>query len=426
MTVLSPQSECVPSSATEHFPFDLARILAARSLRSQYQPIFSVLSQRLVGLEALARAVDPETKEPIPPLALFEAAQRRGLTLGLDRLCREKAVEGFVAIDAAEPLLFLNLDVSILQDGVVGSGHLSCVLEKFGLPAQRVVIELVESKIGDMRAMHRFLDAHRAQGYLLALDDVGSGSSNLDRILEVRPDILKLDRSLIAGIDREYRKQEMLSCCLHIAHKLGTVVVAEGIETEAEALCCLERGVDLMQGFYFARPCYPGPNWQVAEGVRKAHELGASLRQRERERFAARKERYRKFTTIADRICGVPQASSPEAWTDAIRTELTNHPFVECAYILDQAGIQLTDTIFAPGRQGNRCNLLFAPAAKGADQGSKEYFIRLGSQQARYVTDPYISRATGTLCVTLSTMVPLPDGRVVVACVDVDASDIPT
>ncbi len=422
MTPLAPETECVPSSETEDVPFDVARILAARSIRSQYQPIFSVLSQRLVGLEALARAVDPETKAPVPPLHLFEAAERRGLTLDLDRLCREKAVEGFAAMLDCEPLLFLNLDVSILQDGVVGSGHLSGVLEKFGVPARRVVIELVESRIGDIRAMHRFLDAHRAQGYLIALDDVGAGNSNLDRILEARPDILKLDRSLIAGVDREYRKQEMLSCCMRIAHKLGIVVITEGVETESEAMCCLERGADLMQGFYFARPCFPGPNWQVAEGLCKARELGVALRQRERERFAARKERYGKYASIAARMCAVPERTPPEEWADAIRVEMANHPVVECVYLLDQSGIQITDTIFAPGRQGDRCSLLFAPAATGADQGSKEYLICLGPQQPRYVTDPYISRATGTVCVTLSTLVPLRNGRTVVVCVDMDST----
>ena len=87
---------------------------------------------------------------------------------------------------------------------------------------------------------------------LIALDDMGTGYSNLERIASIKPDIIKLDRSLIQDIDREYHKQELFDFFLKLAHKIGVFVVVEGIETEAEALSCLERGADLVQGFYFA------------------------------------------------------------------------------------------------------------------------------------------------------------------------------
>lgn len=73
---------------------------------------------------------------------------------------------------------------------------------------------------------------------------MGAGNSNLDRILEVRPDILKLDRSLVASIDKEYRKQESFACCMRIAHKLGIVVIAEGVETESEARAIESQGTE--------------------------------------------------------------------------------------------------------------------------------------------------------------------------------------
>jgi EAL domain-containing protein (putative c-di-GMP-specific phosphodiesterase class I) len=378
----------------------------------------------MVGIEALARATDPDTNAPILPLPLFQAAQHQGLTLDLDRLCREKAVEGFATptMLVSDQLLFLNLDVSILDDGVVGSGHLIHLLERFGLPPNRVVIELIESRVRDMGALHRFLDTHRAQGFLIALDDLGAGNSNLDRILDVRPDILKLDRSLVSNIDREYRKQEAFACCMRIAHKLGIVVIAEGIETESEALCCLERGADLVQGFYFARPRYPGPEAQLAEGMSKVHDLSVLLRERQLENFRLRKARYRGYDAVANRICVKVGETAEATWPEHIRGEIAQHPFVECAYVLDAMGIQLTDTIFGPGRQGNRANHLFAPARIGADQGSKDYYLCLGPHQRRFVTDPYISRATGTLCVTLSTLVQLSSDRTVVVCVDIDSS----
>jgi EAL domain-containing protein (putative c-di-GMP-specific phosphodiesterase class I) len=402
----------------------VARVLSAGSLRSQYQPIFSVLSQRLVGLEALARATDPDTSEPIAPLPLFEAAESQGLTLALDRLCREKAVEGFATspmLDGKE-LLFLNLDVSILDDGVVGSGQLIQLVERFGLCPHRVVIELIESRIRDMSAIRRFLDTHRRHGFLIALDDVGAGNSNLDRIVELSPDILKLDRSLICGLDKDYRKREVFSCCMRIAHKLGVVVIAEGVETESEALACLEHGSDLMQGYFFARPRFPGPDAQVAEALGRIASLASVVRERQAENFVAKKARYREYAAIANRIAGLVGEQPQEAWASHIGAELACNPFVECAYVLDQTGFQITDTIFGPGRRGNRASLLFAPAVIGADQGSKDYFICLGPDQRRFVTDPYLSRSTGTLCVTLSTLVPLSPSCAVVVCVDIDTT----
>jgi EAL domain-containing protein (putative c-di-GMP-specific phosphodiesterase class I) len=424
MPLSQPRLDCVPNPSAGDARSEVARVLAARSLRSQYQPIFSVLSQRVVGFEALARATDPDTNAPIAPLPLFQTAQREGLTLALDRLCREKAVEGFVtrSLLDGDGLLFLNLDVSILEDGVVGSGHLTRLTEQFGLSPKRVVIELIESRVRDMLALHRFLDVHREQGFLIALDDMGAGNSNLDRILEVRPDILKLDRSLVANIDKEYRKQEAFACCMRIAHKLGIVVIAEGVETESEALSCLERGADLMQGYYFARPGYPESGLQLVDGLARIRKLTGTLRERQLERFLLRKARYRQYDAVANRICVLVGQTAEVIWPDGIRAEIEHHPFVECTYILDQTGIQITDTIFGPGRRGNRANLLFAPATVGADQGSRDYYICLGPTQRRYVTDPYISRATGTLCVTMSTLVPLSPERTIVVCVDIDSS----
>jgi len=385
-----------------------------------------VLDRRIAGLEALARASDPTTKQPISPLTLFEAAQAQGLTLRLDRLCRERAVEDFVSAalpDEGEPLLFLNLDVSILKEGIVGSGHLIRLLERHGLPARRVAIELIESKISDLRATHRFLDTHREHGFLIALDDVGAGNSNFDRILDLRPDILKLDRSLVSAIDRDYRKQEAFSCCTRIAQKLGIVVIAEGVETEAEALGCLERGAELMQGYYFARPCAPTPDWPINDGLARVKGLEAILKQRKLEQFLARKGLYRSYNAAAGDICEAVAATAEDGWGNAITAQLARHPFVECAYVLNEAGVQITDTIFAPGRRGRRPCPLFAPGKVGSRQGTKEYFLCLGPQQQRYVTDPYVSRATGTLCVTFSSYVRLPTSRLVVVCVDIDAGE---
>ena len=146
------------------------------------------------------------------------------------------------------------------------------------------------------------------------------------------------------------------------------------------------------------------------------------MKEHQRDQFLAKKARYRMYDAAANRIGVVVGEAPAHAWGARIASELEHYPFVECAYVFDEAGIQITDTIFGPGRSPTGGSLLFSPAAMGVDQSNKDYFLCLGPMQRRFVTDPYISRATGRLCVTLSSVVPLPGGRTVVVCVDTDSN----
>ena len=239
--------------------FDIHAVLRARSMRSHYQPIISIRGKKVIGLEALIRATNPESGNAISPAYLFDAANRHKQSVELDRLCRESAVAGFATVAGLDPdlILFVNVDVSTLGRSTAESTALIKLTEEHGIPPERVVIEILESKINDASALERFIAAHRKRGFLIALDDMGAGHSNLERIPTIKPDIIKLDRSLIQNIDREYHKQELFDFFIKMAHRIGVFVVVEGIETEAEALSCLERGADLVQGFYFARPQLP-------------------------------------------------------------------------------------------------------------------------------------------------------------------------
>ena len=236
--------------------FDIKTIIETESITSFFQQIFSIKSSAVVGVEALARAIDPVTWQYIPPSGIFEEAAKEGLTVDLDRLCRKTAIREFAPVASQNPnlLLFINLDTSILNDSTVGSNNILNTVKQYGIDPGRVVIEFIESKTNDPDALLRFIDTYRKYGFLFALDDMGTGHSNLERIPSIKPDFVKLDRSLIKGIDREYYKQELFDFFIKLAHKIGCLVIAEGIETKEEGLACLERGADLVQGFYFALP----------------------------------------------------------------------------------------------------------------------------------------------------------------------------
>ena len=102
--------------------------------------------------------------------------------------------------------------------------------------------------------MRSLVDLLRSRGFLIVLDDVGSGHSNLDRIPFIKPDLLKVDRTLIARIDTDYHKRGTLKSLVDLGRKIGALVVAEGVETEGEAMVALELGADLLQGLCLGRP----------------------------------------------------------------------------------------------------------------------------------------------------------------------------
>ncbi|HEX7508270.1 MAG TPA: EAL domain-containing protein [Polyangia bacterium] len=404
--------------------FDIHAVLQARSMLSHFQPIISIREKRVIGLEALVRATNPASGKPISPNYLFDAASRHKQSLQLDRLCRESAISGFATLAGFDPdlILFINVDVSSLSRSAAESNALIRLTEEYGIPAERVAIEIIESKISDASALQRFIANHRKRGFLIALDDMGAGHSNLERIPSIKPDIIKLDRSLIHNIDQEYHKQELFDFFIKLAHRIGVFVIVEGIETEAEALSCLERGADLVQGFYFAYP-QPAARTCLESGLDYASRLRSVLTEHMVRRFTQRKLMYKGYNDIASRITAVIEMSDPAEYETILEQALGRFPTAECAYVIHESGRQITRTVFNPTCNQLRRTALFGPAPAGGNQSAKDYFMYLGKNQGHYVTRPYVSVATGNVCVTISNRVSLSSGESYVVCVDIHLTD---
>ena len=404
--------------------FDIHAVLNARTMLSHFQPIISIRERRVIGLEALVRATNPASGKPISPNYLFDAASRHKQSLQLDRLCREAAISGFASLASLDPdlILFINVDVSTLSRSAAESNALIKLTEEYGIAPERVAIEIIESKINDATALQRFITNHRKRGFLIALDDMGAGHSNLERIPSIKPDIIKLDRSLIQNIDQEYHKQELFDFFIKLAHRIGVFVIVEGIETEAEALSCLERGADLVQGFYFAYP-QPPARACLESGLDYASRLRSVLTEHMVQRFTQRKLMYKRYNDIASRITAVVEMSEPTAYETMLEHALGRFPTAECAYVIHESGRQITRSVFNPACSQRKRTALFGPAPAGGNQSAKDYFMYLGKNQRHYVTRPYVSVATGNVCVTISNRVSLSSGESFVVCVDINLSE---
>ncbi|WP_447956950.1 bifunctional diguanylate cyclase/phosphodiesterase [Vreelandella sp. EE7] len=237
----------------------LNHILENEDLTIVFQPIVDASQQAIFGYEALARG--PENSPLYSPLRLFDVAMQAGHLVELDLMCRRLAIRRFAEL-GLPGFLFLNVMPLTIVERDFEEGLTLGFVRESGLPAKRVVIELTEHvPIHDYALMRQAVDHYRDMGFQVALDDLGAGHSSLRHWAELRPDFVKLDRHFIAGIDQQPAKREFLRSILDVARSLDCHLIAEGVETAAEHLCLweLDRGLSLLQGFYFARPSIDPP-----------------------------------------------------------------------------------------------------------------------------------------------------------------------
>jgi len=158
-------------------------------------------------MEALARGVRPDGAL-VPPVHLFKLAAAEGLSRPVEDLCRASAIQNFTRLDgrAGEVLLFLNLDLVGQANPERLSSELEALAARSGLAPSNIAVEFLEAKLDDIGRFGELAAGLRERGFLVVLDDVGAGHSNLDRIPLFQPDVIKIDRSLITNVDRDYYK----------------------------------------------------------------------------------------------------------------------------------------------------------------------------------------------------------------------------
>lgn len=253
-------------------------------VRPVYQPIVALDTGGVVGYEALARGVADNGAVEMPH-ALFARAEREGRLRQLDLACWRAAIAGAVRaelLDGPHVLLFVN----VLPDTIIAPGFREWALgalAEHGVPSTRVVLELNEGRrIDDYARVRNAVDRLRASGFLIAVDDVGTGHSGLQTLAELRPDLVKIDQSLVRGVHRDAARCAILEMFVVLAARLGARLVAEGIEKAAELGTVAGLGVELGQGYYLARPVVDpiaaGQEDQVAARLARARRARRSGR----------------------------------------------------------------------------------------------------------------------------------------------------
>jgi EAL domain-containing protein (putative c-di-GMP-specific phosphodiesterase class I) len=401
---------------------DLEEILEKERVVAHFQPWVSLKKRSIVGFEGLCRGTKEGSKELISPLALLKRAEQSNLLIPLDRLFRKKVLEGFASAARENPdlVLSINFDTSVLNDDENALDDFITTVKSFKLKPSRIAIEILESKSDDLYRLKRFIENQRKLGFLIALDDIGAGYSNLERIAELKPDLIKIDRALVMGLHQSYHKQQVFTSMVRLAHSLGALLLAEGAETEAETMRALELGADMIQGYYFSRPQL------MREGFLSSCEEKIDIAARKFKSYTVRninlkRSRYQEYDRMMAGMAARLADVTPKAFDARLKLILAEHPELDCLYVLDEAGTQLSHTVGSKDELA-RDSVFFRPARRGADHSLKNYYqylVATGLMDHLYVSTPYLSLATGKLCVTLSALFRDAYGRLNILCVDV-------
>jgi len=231
---------------TEHDRTQLDRLVRGDGVAVALQPIVHLVSGLVVGAEALARF--SAGGRAIPPERCFADAHAVGLGVALELTVVQRALAG---ADRLPDGCYLALNVS---PATLEEPDLAAALSRCGT-GRPLVVELTEHHpVEDYGALSAALDRLRALGVRVAVDDVGSGFASFRHVTRVNPDILKLDRTLVCGIDDDPVRQSLAAAIVAFAADVGATVVSEGIESESELSCLRDLSVSCGQGFYLARP----------------------------------------------------------------------------------------------------------------------------------------------------------------------------
>jgi EAL domain-containing protein (putative c-di-GMP-specific phosphodiesterase class I) len=227
---------------------DTARVLAERSLRTAFQPICDLASREPIGFEALARF--PGSSDATPRDWFTEAAAI-GLLQPLEILAVETAI-GKLPLLPGDAFLSLNVSPS-----TAATTAFSQVL--LAVPPARLVLDISEHAVVEhFQQFAMAIDDLRETGVRIALDDAGATDVSLQHLLDIRPDFLKVDTTVIHGIGDDVLRQAVVSAYVTLAQRSGALILAEGIETEEELSALVSLGIGAGQGYLLGRPVFIG------------------------------------------------------------------------------------------------------------------------------------------------------------------------
>lgn len=383
---------------------DLLEIIEAESIEILMQLVISPNSDYAAGIEALSRGIQKTTGETILPLKLIHTAKKHGLLKELETLMFKKALESFKPLFDADNslLLFINVDPDFIEM-CIDTQWIDELVEPFGIPKSNIIFDIQTLEFGRLSLAKAFVDQHRAKGFYISIDDLGTEYSNLDRIIYLSPDLVKVNVKSLRKLENQDYVQKMLKVLKPLAESLGIVIVAKGIETESDLTYAMEAGAQYLQGYFISKPLDLTSSSLVDITGRYAQKLKEHARVE-----VQRLELTRTMTTRAYGIIKSIKAQLDLDYTFGNGSDyhqlFEQFPMVENIWILSDKGIQVGPTQVNHQRYQTKNIHLFQIYNNGSDFSAKELFTQLYDTILDvWVTQPMQSVLTNNLCIGCST-----------------------
>jgi len=365
---------------------------APSTANCRFQPIYSLSHRRSVALEALSTTPGQD-----PTSCLLSSH------------CRE-----FALLESSPRWLMIKPDPAALITADARA-TLVATLESHQLPAHRVVIAVSDAALEQTPALLESLAALKQAGFLLAIDDFGVGSTQLARLSQLEPDLVKFDHALLENAAEPGRNRNLLTRLVHLLHEMGALVVLTGVHNEDNLLIALESGGDLVQGDYVAEAtAAPQDDASITPRIdaRWDQLMNRELLTRKLTRRQLELARQAFVQSAIALMQGTPfiQAATP----------MLALPDVTRAFLLDQEGRQLGGNLNRQRNGNGQRDDKFSPLTDttGAIWSRRAYFQHAIDQPGvLYMSEPYLSMTDTRRCVTLSMAIEI-DETLHVLCAD--------
>jgi EAL domain-containing protein (putative c-di-GMP-specific phosphodiesterase class I) len=379
------------------------------------QAIVSIRTKRVYGFEALCRCTYDGMN--ISPNKLFYLAKKEGMLFELDKFARVQAIKKFSTYyrKNQELLLFLNFESNLINDGIYLKEDQEFIhlIDEYKIPYSNLLLEIKEDEIFDSENLDKFCINFKEKGFLIVLDDFGIGSSNFDRINLVRPDIIKIDKALFHNIKDNHINQEVIRAIASMSSSIGTRALAEGVEELEAITICMSMGINLFQGFFFHKPQSTFSSKDFFEVLGKVDSVGSIFKNEILESLNEKRTMISLYNKIIESMTSkISTTLNVEAIFYNNIEEFDN---VEAVYIIDEKNSkQIGETLIS-----KNVSKSFRPNKHGDEHYLKEYYyITKETKEGTYLSDKYISYATGNICKTFAKKISVNNEEYII-CIDI-------
>jgi EAL domain-containing protein (putative c-di-GMP-specific phosphodiesterase class I) len=223
----------------EAFPIDITMA---------FQPIVNMATKDIFAYEALVRGLNNE-----PASEVFRHVND-GNRYQFDQACRVKAVQLAAELEMATLLSINFMPNAVYRPELCIRTTLEAA-DRYGFPINRILFEITEGeRVEDLPHLRNIVSHYQERGFMTAIDDFGAGYAGLNLLAEIRTDLVKLDMALVRNIHQDPGRQAISRAVIQVCRELSTRVIAEGVESADELRVLRKLGVELFQGYFFARP----------------------------------------------------------------------------------------------------------------------------------------------------------------------------